>query len=189
MRPRSAEPPSSRPGRHDPQRPPSVRLRSRRQRRNDPRQRQDLRRQGDRAPRRRDRPRQPVPARSVAQDGSARPARDHRAGGIRRAGPRLSRALRGDGGGVARLRLGRPVLRRAFQPVRQPDRAQRRRRAEGALSAQAHLRRARRRAGDVGAERRLGRGVDDHARRAQGRPLRASMAPRCGSPTAPSPRR
>ena len=37
----------------------------------------------------------------------------------------LHRALRRDGGSVARLRVGRAVLRRAFQPLRQPDRAQR----------------------------------------------------------------
>jgi isovaleryl-CoA dehydrogenase len=33
----------------------------------------------------------------------------------------LSRPLRGDGGDQPRLRLRRPVLRRALQPVRQPD--------------------------------------------------------------------
>ena len=71
--------------RHDPQRPPSVQLRPRRERRDDPRQRQDLRREGDRAARRRDRPRQPFSARSVAQDGRARPAWDHGAGGLWRA--------------------------------------------------------------------------------------------------------
>ena len=70
-------------------------------------------------------------------------------------------------------RLRRPLLRRAFQPLRQPARAQRQCRAEGALSAQAHLRRARRRPRDVGARRRLGRRVDDDARREEGRPLRA----------------
>ena len=44
----------------------------------------------------------------------------------------LSRALGGR----------RPVLRRAFQPLRQPDPPQRQRRAEAALPAQADLRRA-----------------------------------------------
>ena len=36
-------------------------------------------------------------------------------------GPRLSRACRGAGGSGAGLGLGRPQLRRAFQPVHQPD--------------------------------------------------------------------
>ena len=47
--------------------------------------------------------------------------------------PRLPGAHRRDGGGVARLGLGRPVVRRALEPVRQPDRtataARRRRRS------------------------------------------------------------
>ena len=83
----------------------------------------------------------------------------------------LSRPLRGDGGDFPRLGGDRPFLRRAFQSLRQPDQAQRQRRAEEALSAEAHFRRACRRAGDVGAECRLRRGVDAHPRRAQGRPL------------------
>ena len=68
-------------------------------------------------------------------------------------------------------RLRRPLLRRAFEPLRQPDRAQRQCRAEEALPAEAHLRRARRRPRHVGAQRRLRRRVDDHARREEGRPL------------------
>ena len=129
--------------------------------------------QRDRAARRRNRPQQPVSARPLAQDRRARPARHHRRGGIWRPGPRLSRALRRDGGDLARLGLGRPVLRRAFQPLRQPDPPQRQRRAEAQISAEADFRRACRRAGDVGARRRLRRGVDEDPRREEGRPLRA----------------
>src|SRR5277367_209759 len=121
---------------HDPQRAPSVRFRPRRERRDDPRQRPHLRREGDRPARRGDRPRQPVSARPLAQDGGARPARDHRAGGIRRAGLGLPRTLRGDGGGDAREWLGRAVVRGSFKPLRQSDRAQRRLPPEGALSAE-----------------------------------------------------
>ena len=47
-------------------------------------------------------------------------------------GPGLSRARRRDGGDQPRLGLGRPVLRRAFQPVRQPDPPQRQRRSRSA---------------------------------------------------------
>ena len=131
--------------RHDPQRPASLRLRARRERRDDPRQRARLRREGDRPAGGGNRSRQSLPARSLAENGRARAARHHRAGGVRRFGTRLSRALRRDGGGVARERFGRPFVRRPFEPLRQPDRAQRRRSAEGALSAEAHLGRARRR--------------------------------------------
>ena len=66
----------------------TVRLRPRRERRHDPRQRTDLRREGDRPARRGDRPRQPLSPRPLAENGGARPARDHRARGIRR--PRAS---------------------------------------------------------------------------------------------------
>ena len=58
-----------------------------------------------------------------------------------------------------RLGLGRTVLWRAFQPVREPDPAQRQRSAEGALPAEARRGRARRRAGHERAERRLRRRV------------------------------
>jgi hypothetical protein len=79
----------------------------------------------------------------------------------------LSRPLRRHGGDFARFGRDRPVLRRAFEPVRQSDPAQRQRRAEKALSAEADFRRACRRARHVGARRRLGRGLDAHARRPQ----------------------
>ena len=101
--------------------------------------------------------RRPIPARAVAGDGRARPARHHRRGGVRRLGPRLSRACRRDGGGEPRLGLGRPLLRRALQPLRQPDPPQRHRRAEAQLPAEADLRRACRRAGDERTGRRLRR--------------------------------
>ncbi len=78
-----------------------------------------------RAARRRDRPQQHVPARPVAGDRRARPARHHGRGGIRRRRPRLSRALRRHGGDLARLGRGRALLRRALQPLRQPDPPQR----------------------------------------------------------------
>ena len=129
------------------------------------------------------------PARSLAADGRARPARHHGRGGVRRRGPRLSRALRRHGGDLARLRLGRPVLRRALEPLRQPDPPQRHRRAEAALPAEADLRRACRRARHVGARLRLRRGLDAHPRREARRPLRSQRHARCGSPTAPMPRR
>ena len=51
--------------------------------------------------------------------------------GVRRRRHGLPRAHRRDGGDLARQRLGRPVVRRALQPVRQPDQAQRQRGAEG----------------------------------------------------------
>ena len=78
--------------------------------------------------------------------------------GRRRA--RLPRALRRDGGNLARLGLGRALLRRAFQSLRQPDPPLRQRRAEAALPAEADLRRARRRARDVGGRRGLRRRLD-----------------------------
>ena len=66
---------------------------------------------------------------------------------------------------------------------------QRQRRAEAALSAEAHLRRASRRARDVGAGRRLGRRVDAAARREARRPLHAERHENSGSPTARRPTR
>ena len=106
------------------------------------------------------------------QDGRARPARHHGRGGIWRLGARLSRARRGDGGDQPRLGLGRAVLRRALQSLRQPDPPQRQRGAEAPLSAQADLRRACRRAGDERDGLGLRRRVDEAARREEGRPLR-----------------
>ena len=126
----------------------------------------------DRAARRRDRPHQRVSARSVAEARRARRARHHGRRGIRRGRARLSRALRRHGGDLARLGVGRPVLRRALESLRQPDQPQRQRRAEAQVPAEARLRRACRRARDVGAERRLRRRLDAHARRQEGRPLR-----------------
>ena len=58
-------------------------------------------------------------------------------GGVRRHRPGLPRAHGGDGGDLARLGLGRAVLRRAFQPLRQPDPPQRHRGAEAPLPAEA----------------------------------------------------
>ena len=69
--------------------------------------------------------------------------------------PRLSRALHRGRGDVAGVGRGRPVLRRAFQPLRQPDPPQRQRGAEAEISAEADFRRACRLAGDVGTRRRL----------------------------------
>ena len=133
----------------------------------------DFSQQRDRAARRRNRQEQSVSARSLAEDRRARPARHHRRGGIWRHRARLSRALHRGRGDVARLGRGRPVLRRAFQPLRQPDPPQRQRGAEAQISAETDFRRACRLAGDVGARCRLRRGVDEDPRRQEGRPLRA----------------
>ena len=149
-----------------------LQFRSGRDRRHAARQRARLRGRQDRAARRRDRQEQHVSARPLAGARRARRPRHHGRGGMGRLGARLSRALRRDGGNLARLRLGRPVLRRAFQSLRQPDPPQRHRRAEAQISAEAHFRRACRRARDVGARRRLRRGVDEDPRREEGRPLR-----------------
>ena len=89
------------------------------------------------------------------------------------AGPRLSRARGRHGGDLPRLGLGRPVLRRAFQPLRQPDPPQRQRGAEAPLPAQADLGRACRRARHVRAGLGLGRRLHAHPRREARRPLRA----------------
>ena len=107
--------------------------------------------QRDRAARRRNRQEQSVSPRPLAQDRRARPARHHRRGGIWRHRARLSRALHCGRGDFARVGRGRPFLRRAFQPLRQPDPPQRQRRAEAQISAKTDFRRACRLAGDVGA--------------------------------------
>ena len=135
---------------------------------------QQLRRRRDRAARRRDRPQTNLfPHRPVAEARRARPARHDGQRGVRRRAAGLPRAHRRDGGGLARLGVGRPVVRRASQPVRQPAPPQRQRGAEEEVPAQAGLRRARRRAGDERAERRLRRRQHEAARRGEGRPLRA----------------
>ena len=77
----------------------------------------------------------------------------------------LPRPHRRHGGNQPRLGLGRPVLRRPLQPVRQPDPPQRQRGAEAEIPARTGVRRACRRARDVRARRRLGRGL--HAARAE----------------------
>ena len=169
MRPRQAARAGRRP--HDPQCLGGLRFRPRTRRRHAAQVGARFRAGPHRAARRGHRPRQRLPARPVAGNGRARPARHHGRGRVRRLGPRLSRALRGDGGDFARQRRGRPVLWRAFQSLRQPAQPQRQCRAEKEISAQADFRRACRRAGDVGAGRRLRRGVDAHARRQEGRPL------------------
>ena len=153
--------------------PARPRLRSRRDDRHAARQRAAVRRRRDRAARGRDRQRQPLSRRPVEEARRARPARHDREGGIRRQRPRLPGAHRGDGRGLARVGVGRPVVRRAFQSRRQPDAPQRQRGAEAKVPAQAGVGRARRRAGDERAERRLRRGEHEAARRCEGRPLRA----------------
>ena len=118
-----------------------------------------LRRRRDRAARRRDRPRQRVPARPVAASSassacSASPCEEEYGG----AGMGYLAHVVAMEEISPRLGLGRPVLRRALQPLRQPDPPQRHRGAEAPLPAEADLRRARRRAGDERAGRRLRRG-------------------------------
>ena len=113
-----------------------------------------LRGRRDRAARRRDRPQRPVPDGPVAQDGRARRAGHHRARGIRRRQHGLPGAHDRDGGNLARLGVGGPVLRRPQQPVRQPDQAQRQRRAKAQVPAQTDFRRACRCAGHERAGRR-----------------------------------
>ena len=101
--------------------------------------------------------------------------------------PRLPGAHHRHGGDLPRLGLGGSVLRRAFQPVHEPDRAERQRRAARPLPAEAGLGRTRGRARHERARRRFGRGRHAAARGEARRRLRRSPAARCGSPTAPTP--
>ena len=132
-----------------------------------------LRRRQDRAARRRDRRMRPLPDRAVAADGRAWAARHHRRGGIWRAWARLSRACRRAGGSGAGLGLGRPQLRRALEPVRQPDPPLGQRRAEAQISPQADFGRACRRAGDERGRGRVGRRLDE----AEGREVGQRLSP------------
>ena len=100
--------------------------------------------------------------------GALGPARHHGRGGAGRRRAGLSRALRRDGGDQPRLGLGRAVLRRPQQPLRQPDPPQRHARAAAQISAEADLGRACRRARDERGRLGLGRGLDAHPGRAQG---------------------
>ena len=167
----SKEPPGGAPD--DPECRPRLQLRSRRDRRRHPRDRARLRAGQDRAARRRDRPHQPVSratsGRQMGELGLHGITVEEEYGGT---GLGYLEHLRRHGGDLPRLGLGRPLLRRPFEPLRQPDPPQRQRGAEAALSAEADLRRACRRARDVGARLRLRRGLDAHARRQARRPLR-----------------
>ena len=89
-----------------------------------------------------------------------------------------------------RLGLGRAVLRRAFEPVRQPDPPQRQRRAEAASTCRSSISGEHVGAlADERAGRRLGRRVDAPARRRARATATCSTATRCGSPTARTPTR
>ena len=103
--------------------------------------------------------------------GGARPARDYGRGGIWRLGPRLSRTLRGDGRDFAGVGFGRSFLWGAFKSLHQSAPAQRQHGTEAEIPAEADFRRPCRRARDVGAGFRFRRGVDDDARREEGRSL------------------
>ena len=152
---------------------PDVELRSRRDRRHVAELGREFCGRRNRAARGGNRPRQRVPGRSLAQDG-----RRSACSGITvdedTAAPAWAiSSMRRHGGDQPRQRQRRPLLRRAQQPVRQPDFAERHRRAEAPLSAAADQRRARRRAGDERARRRVRRGRHAPPRRQARRPLRA----------------
>src|SRR5690606_14659255 len=77
-----------------------------------------VRRGRDRAARGADRRGERVPAGPVAQARRTGPARHDRARRVRRQRHGLPRPPGGDGGDLPRVRLGRPELRRALQPLR-----------------------------------------------------------------------
>ena len=118
----------------DPQPPAGPGFRPRRDRRHAARPGGGLRRRRDRPARRHDRPRQRLPDGPLAKIRRPRRAGDHRRGGIRRRRHGLPGACRGDGGDFPRLGLGRPVVRRALQPLRQPDPPQRHARRRSAAT-------------------------------------------------------
>ena len=117
-------------------------LRPRRGRGDDPRHGLVVRPSRDRAARRGDRPHQHLPAPALAEARRAGAPGPHGRGGVRRDGARLPRARDRDGGGEPRLGQRRPVLRRALEPVRQPDPPLGEPGAEAALPAEADLGRA-----------------------------------------------
>ena len=169
---------------------PNVRprLRAGRDGGHDPLVGRELRAGGDSAAGGGDRREQRVPARPLAAARRPRASGYHRGRGGRRQRARLSGALRRHGGGEPGLGLGRAQLRRALQPLRQPDQAERHTRAARALPAQADLGRACRRARHERAGRGLGRGGDAHAGRYAGAIATSSTGPRCGSPMGRTPR-
>ena len=171
---------------NDPQRLSHAEFRSWRDRRRAARQRRALRRRRDRAARRRDRPANEFPRELWPKLGAL---------GLH--GITVEEEYGGSGLGylehcvameeISRaLGLGRALLRRAFQPLRQPDPPQRQPRAEAPLSAEADFRRACRRARHVGARRRLGRRLACAAAPRRRATATSSTARRCGSPTAPA---
>jgi hypothetical protein len=117
------------------------------------------------AARRRDRPDERLPERPLARDGRSRASRHHGRGGVRRRRHGLPRPYRRGRGDQPRVGLHRAQLRRAFQPLREPDPAERHRGAEGALPAEADQRRACGRARHV----RGGGGVGRRGHEAPGR--------------------
>ena len=149
-----------------------YRLPPRRHDRHVARDRAAIRRGRNRAACGRDRPRQRVPAGPLAQDGRSRPARHHGRRGAWRHGDGLSRARDRDGGSEPGVGGDRPLLRRALEPVREPDPAQRHAGTEAQVPAEARFGRARGRAGDERARRRLRRRVDAVAGGPAGRSLR-----------------
>ena len=126
----------------------------------------------DCAARRRYRSVEPISGWPVAQDGRPRTSRHYRRGDVWRHANGISGAHRRHGGNLARVGVSRSFLRRAFEPLRQPDSAQWQRSAEAQISAEADLGRARGCAGDERTGRRLRRRIDAATRRSQRRSLR-----------------
>ena len=126
------------------------------------------------------------PAGGDRAPGRARRVRPHHPRGVRRLRPL-------QGGDVRRHRGAEPRLYRrglARHPQRdrgRADPARRHRRAEGPLPAQDRLGRDHPDRRVHRAQHRLGPRLAHHPRRAQGRPLGWSPAPRTGSPTPPAP--
>ena len=135
------------------------------------RHRARFRKRGDRAAGGPDRCRQRLPAGPVAAPRRTRAARHHGRDRMGRRTDGLSRALHRDGGDLPGVGLGGAVLRRALQPLRQPDQSARHAGTEGALSAEARQRRACRGARDERIRRGFRRRVDASRRAPGGRRL------------------